>query len=107
MERKRESSEKFSFALEGPFHSLQCKTRDCVAILNDPCLGLHWVDHVESSIRSLVEGGNCTGHGHWSEDEANLRSGIVCLFVCLFLRWKVGGERSKEKKEGPPGPKTK
>lgn len=74
--------EKFSIALEEPFQSLQCKIRDCVAILNDPCFGLHWVDHVESSIRSLVEGGNCTGH--WSEDKANLRSGIVCLFVRLF-----------------------
>ena len=52
-------------------------------ILNDPCFGLHWVDHVESSLRSLVEGGNCTGH--WSEDKANLRSGIVCLFVRLFV----------------------
>ena len=84
------SVEKFSLLWKDLF--TVCKIRDCVAILNDPCFGLHRVDHVESSVRSLVEGGNCTGH--WSEDKANLRSGIVCLFVCLFVcsveSWRTG-----------------
>ena len=50
------------------------------------------------------------GTGHcWSEDKANLSSGVVCLltFVCFFCGKLADGERGKEKEEGPPGAKTK